>query len=82
MNRYPPPPRPYDMPPHPMSMGHPGSMPPNSNYNQYKYESEEHAAMRRGNPHNNNNWRGGPPQNDSNGRNKPFGEHLPTPIDA
>ena len=49
MNRYPPPPtRPFDLPPHPMSMGNAGLHPPNSNYNPYMYESDERQSMRRG----------------------------------
>jgi hypothetical protein len=76
MNRFPPPPRPFDIPPHPMAMANPGPHPSNSNYNQYKYESDEHVAIRRvkrdttmPGANTNNNRRGGPQQTESNGKN-------------
>jgi hypothetical protein len=52
-----------------------GPYPPNSNYNQFKYESEEHLAMRRvktgtNTNNNNNNRRGGSQQTDPNGKKK------------
>jgi hypothetical protein len=63
-----------------MAMNNAGLHPPNPNYNQYKYESEERLTMRRGkgdtpmmgtNPNNNNNRRvGGSQQIDSNGKPK------------
>jgi hypothetical protein len=79
INRYPPPTRPYELPPHPMGMPpNQGPYPPNANYNQFKYESEEHQSMRRGKPgtntnnnnNNNNNRRGGPQAADPNAKKK------------
>jgi hypothetical protein len=73
INRYPPPTRPFDLPPHPMAMPpNPGPYPANANYNQFKYESEEHQAMRRAKTgtNTNNNRRGGPQQTDPNAKKK------------
>jgi hypothetical protein len=60
-----------------MAMANPGPHPSNSNYNQYKYESDEHVAIRRGKrdptmpgANTNNNRRGGPQQTESNGKNR------------
>jgi hypothetical protein len=72
INRYPPPVRPFDIPPHPMTLANTGPYPPNSNYNQFKYESEEHLAMRREKPgiNTHNNQRVGSQQTEPNGKKK------------
>ena len=78
INRYPPPVRlPFDLPSYPMSIGNVGAHLPNSNYNQYRYESEERLSMRRTNrgtsvatTNTNNNRRGVLQQAGSNGKNK------------
>jgi hypothetical protein len=72
INRYPPPVRPFDLPPHPMAMANAGPYPPNSNYSQFKYESEEHLAMRRAKTgtNTNNNRRDGSQQTEPNGKKK------------
>lgn len=74
MNRYPQANRPYDMPPHSIG-GIPNAGPPypsNSNYNQYRYESDEHQTMRRTKigPNLNQNYRGSSQQTVVNGKNK------------
>lgn len=62
------------MPSHPIGVPNQGSFPPNANYNQFRYESEEHQTIRRANPgtntNNNSNRRGGSQQTGPNGRKK------------
>jgi hypothetical protein len=55
-----------------MAMANPGPYPPNANYTQFKYESEEHQAVRRAKigTNTNNNRRGGSQQTEPNGKKK------------
>ncbi|CAF0753937.1 unnamed protein product [Adineta steineri] len=78
------------MPPHPMAMGNIGPHPSNPNYNQYKFESDEHGNMRRGKRdntitapnlnNNNNNRRNLPQQTETNGKKKI--NNLPKPTNT